>query len=204
MRIHRDLATLLFMSEAAEMPNRAVLQAKQDAYDQVTLQAQIELEKQIAQYEEQRKIMAAEHERCLEALKQENQRMIDEATRVRKEYAEAFRVSKTPTVEEVEAAQSRHHYQTMKEQMAEKEKRLNDDSAREKNRRVQKEKELAEADEQIEQLKRDLSFLEEALESGSKRSVPTRSPRDSPVSPDTRGPRWKNQFRVFRPVQNKV
>jgi hypothetical protein len=68
--------------------------------------------------------MAAEHERCLEALKQENQRIIDEASRVRKEYADAFMVAKTPTVEEIEIAQSRHHYQTLKEQMVKKEKRL--------------------------------------------------------------------------------
>ncbi len=53
-RIHRELTPLLIMSAAAEMPNRAALQAKQDAYDQVTLQAQIELGKQIAEYEEQR------------------------------------------------------------------------------------------------------------------------------------------------------
>ena len=87
IRINQDLATLLIMSVAAEMPNRAVLQAKQEAYDQVTLQAQIELGKQMAEYEEQRKRMAAEHERCLKALKQENQRMIKEAARVRQEYA---------------------------------------------------------------------------------------------------------------------
>jgi hypothetical protein len=101
MRINLDLATLLIMSAAAEMPNRAALHAKQDAYDQVTFQAQVELGKQVAEYEEQRRRMAAEHERCLEALRQENQRMIDEATRVRKEYTEAFMASKTPTVEEI-------------------------------------------------------------------------------------------------------
>ncbi len=61
----------------------------------------------MAEYEEQRKRMAAER---LEALKLENQRMIDEAVRVRKEYANAFMSSKTPTVEEIEEAQSRHHY----------------------------------------------------------------------------------------------
>jgi hypothetical protein len=186
MRINRDLATLLIMSAAAEMPNRAALHAKQDAYDQVTLQAQVELGKQVAEYEEQRRRMAAEHEKCLEALRQENQRMIDEATRVRKEYTEAFMASKTPTVEEIETSQTRHHYQTLKEQMAKKEKRLMDENTREKNKRVQKEKELAEAEEQIEQLRRDLNFLEEALENGSKRAVPTRSPSDSPVSPDTK------------------
>ncbi len=95
------------------MPNRAALQAKQDAYDQVTLQAQIEMGKQIAKYEEQRKQMAEEHESCLAALKLENQRMIDEAVRVRREYANAFAVVKTPTVEDIEIAQSRHHYQTL-------------------------------------------------------------------------------------------
>ena len=86
----------------------------------------------------------------------------------------------------------------MKKQMAKKEKRLNDDSAREKNRRVQKEKELAEAEEQIEQLRRDLNFLEEALESGSKRSVPTRSPRDSPVSTDTKRTKMEEPIKSFQ------
>jgi hypothetical protein len=151
-----------------------------------TLQAQIELGKQIAQYEEQRRRMAAEHESCLEALRQENQRMIDEAVRVRMEYASAFMAAKTPTVEEIESAQSRHHYQTLKDHMAKKEQRLKDESAREKKECIQKENELKEAEEQIEQLRRDLSFLEEALESGSKRAVPTRSLSDSPVSLDTK------------------
>jgi hypothetical protein len=128
-RIHRDLIPLLIMSSAAEMPNRAALQAKQDAYDQVTLQAQIELGKQIAKYEEQRRRMAVEHERCLEALKLENQRMMDEAVRVRNEYANAFMAAKTPTAEEIEIAQSRHHHQILKEQMAKKVKRLKDESA---------------------------------------------------------------------------
>jgi hypothetical protein len=187
MRINRDLATLLIMSAAAEMPNRAALQAKQDAYDQVTHQAQAEIGKQVAEYEEQRRRMAAEHERCLEALRQENQRMVDEAIRVRREYTEAFMASKTPTVEEIEASQTRHHYQTLKEQMAKKEQRLKDENTREKDKRVQKEKELAEAEKQIENLRRELNYLEEALfENGSKRAVPTRSPRDSPVSPDTK------------------
>ena len=181
IRINRDLATLLIMSAAAEMPNRAVLQAKQEAYDQVTLQAQIELGKQMAEYEEQRKRMAAEHERCLEALKQENQRMIEEAARVRQEYANAFMSSKTPSVEEIEEAQSCHHHQILKEPMVKKEKRLIDESAREKKKRLQKEQELADAEEQIEQLRKDLSFLEEALENGNKRSVPTRSRSDSPT-----------------------
>ncbi len=168
------------------MPNRAALQAKQEAYDQVTLQAQIELGKQIAQYEEQCRRMAAEHESCLVALRQENQRMIDEAIIVRMEYASAFMAAKTPMVEEMESAQSRHHYQTLKDHMAKKEQMLKDESAREKKKRIQKENELKEAEEQIEQVRRDLSFLEEALECGPKRAVPTRSPRDSPVSPDTK------------------
>jgi hypothetical protein len=114
IRITRELATLLVMAVAAEVLNRAVLQAKQEAYDQVTLQAQRELSKQMAEYEEQRIRMAAEHERCLEAMKQENQRMIEEATKVRQEYASAFMSLQTPSVEEIQEAQSRYHYQTFK------------------------------------------------------------------------------------------
>ena len=145
-RIHRDLIPLLIMSAAAEMPNRAALQAKQEAYDQVTLQAQLELGKQIAQYEEQCRRMAAEHESCLVALRQENQRMIDEAVRVRLEHTSAFMATKMPTVEEIESAQSRHHYQTLKDHMAKKEQRLKDENAREKKKRIQKENELKEAE----------------------------------------------------------
>ena len=78
-------------------------------------------------------------------MRQENQRMLEEAARVRQEYANAFMSSKIPSVEEIEEAQSRHHYQTLKEQMAKKEKRLMDESAREKKKRLQKEQELADA-----------------------------------------------------------
>jgi hypothetical protein len=105
-RIHRDLIVLI-MSAAAEMPNRAALQAKQEVFDQVTILAQIEMGKQIAEYEEQRRKMAAEHERHLDELKKEHQRMIEEAARVRKEYASAFMEAKTPTMDEIESAQSR-------------------------------------------------------------------------------------------------
>jgi hypothetical protein len=122
---------------------------------------------------------------------------------VRKEYASVFMAAKTPTVEEIDSAQSRHHYQTLKEQMAKKEKSLKDESAREKNKRVQKEKELAEAEQQIEQLRRDLSFLEEALESGSKRSVPTRSPSNSPVSPDSKRTKMEEPIQSFQTSTNQ-
>ncbi len=122
---------------------------------------------------------------------------------MRKEYASVFMAAKTPTVEEIDSAQSRHHYQTLKEQMAKKEKSLKDESAREKNKRVQKEKELAEAEQQIEQLRRDLSFLEEALESGSKRSVPTRSPSNSPVSPDSKRTKMEEPIQSFQTSTNQ-
>ncbi len=89
-RIHRDLIPLLIMSAAAEMPNRAALQAKQEAYDQVTILAQIEMDKQMAVYEEQRKQMAAEHERHLNELRREHQRKVEESARVREEYETAF------------------------------------------------------------------------------------------------------------------
>jgi hypothetical protein len=82
--------------------------------------------------------------------------------------------------------------------MAKKEKRLMDESAREKKKRLQKEQELADAEEQIEQLRRDLSFLEEALENGSKRSVPTRSPSDSPRSPDIKRTKMEEPIQSYQ------
>ena len=67
-----------------------------------------------------------------------------------------------------------------------RERRLQEESSREKKKRIQREKELAEAEEQIEKLRNDLSVLEAALESGPKRSVPARSASASPVSPDVK------------------
>jgi hypothetical protein len=74
---------------------------------------------------------------------------------------------------------------------------MKDESAREKKKHLQKEQELADAEGQIEQLRKDLSFLEEALENGSKRSVRARSPSDSPKSPEN-----NKRTKLEEPVQN--
>jgi hypothetical protein len=51
--------------------------------------------------------------------------MLEEAARVRQEYASAFMSSKTPSVEEIEEAQSRHHYQTLNLCITSKKIRMN-------------------------------------------------------------------------------
>jgi hypothetical protein len=81
------MVRLVFYAVAAELPNKAVLKAKQDAYDQVMRQAEDVLGKQRQAYETQWQKMAREHESCMERMRLENERMLEEATKVRQEYS---------------------------------------------------------------------------------------------------------------------
>jgi hypothetical protein len=83
VRIHKSLATLMLIAAAAEIPNKAVLKAKQGSYEQVMKQAEDLLDKQRKAYEEQCAKMAEEHQSCMEKVKKENDRMLEEAIRVR-------------------------------------------------------------------------------------------------------------------------
>ncbi len=75
IRVHKEMMRLVFYAVAAELPNKAVLKAKQDAYDQVMRQAEDVLGKQRQAYETQCQKMAREHESCMERMRLEDERM---------------------------------------------------------------------------------------------------------------------------------
>jgi hypothetical protein len=72
------------------------------------------------------------------------------------------------------------YYDNLSEQMKFRTQRLKDDYELEKKKRVRKEEDLKDAEDQISKLQQDLRKLEDILERTAKRSVPIRNKNDSP------------------------
>ncbi len=96
------------------------------------------------------------------------------------EYAQAFLLEETPSIRKIEESQAHMYYDSLSEQMEFRTQRLKDDYELEKKKRVRKEEDLKDADDQITKVQEDLRKLEDILERTSKRSVPLRNKDDSP------------------------
>jgi hypothetical protein len=82
IRVHKSLATLMLIAAAAELLNKAVLKVKQDFYEQIMRQAEDLLSKQRQAYETQCEKMAQKHQSCMERMRIENERMLEESAKV--------------------------------------------------------------------------------------------------------------------------
>jgi vacuolar-type H+-ATPase subunit H len=111
IRMDKSLATVLFIAVAAETPNKLILKARQEAYELVTQQAKDLLEKQRKSYEDQCAKMNQEHQNCMERMKRENDKMLEEATKVRQEYAQAFLLQEAPSIRKIEESQAHIYYE---------------------------------------------------------------------------------------------
>jgi hypothetical protein len=149
IRMDKKLATVVFIAVAAETPNKQLLKARQEAYEQVTTQAKDLLEKQRKAYEDQCARMAEEHQRCMERMKAESDKMLEEASKVRQEYAQAFLLEVTPTIKKIEESQAHLYYDSLSEQLEFRTQRLQSDYESEKKTRVRKEEDLKDAEDQI-------------------------------------------------------
>jgi hypothetical protein len=127
IRMDKKLATVVFIAVAAETPNKLLLKARQEAYEQVTTQAKDLLEKQRKAYEDQCAKMAEEHQKCMERMKAGSDKMLEEASKVRQEYAQAFLLEEPPSIRKIEESQAHIYYDSLAEQMEFKTKRLKDD-----------------------------------------------------------------------------
>jgi hypothetical protein len=69
--------------------------------------------------------MAEEHQRrCMERMKAESDKMLEEASKVRQEYAQAFLLEEPPSIRKIEESQA-HYYDSLSEQMEFRTQRLN-------------------------------------------------------------------------------
>jgi hypothetical protein len=124
IRMDKKLATVVFIKVAAETTNKLLLKARQEAYEQVTKQAKDLLEKQRKSYEDQCARMAEDHQKCMERMKLESDKMLEEATKVRQEYAQAFLFEEAPSIRKIEESQAHMYYDSLSEQIEFRTQRL--------------------------------------------------------------------------------
>jgi hypothetical protein len=165
---------------AAEAPNTLLLKARQEAYEQVTKQAEAQAIRQQEAYDEQQLRIAHEHEDHMTRMRQENDRMLKKAAEGRDQFARSFESEPAPTIDAIAEAQSRHYFEALTSQMGLRAQRLKDDYESEVKRRICKEEDLKDAEAKIEMLQKHLKALENMLEASAKRSVPARGQDDFP------------------------
>jgi hypothetical protein len=156
------------------------LKARQEAFEQIIKQAEAQAKRQQEAYDEQQRRIAHEHEDHMTRLRQENDRLLKEATEVRDQFVRSFKIEPAPTVSAIVERQSRHYYEDLTNQMGLRAQRLQDDYETEVKRRLRKEEDLKDAERKIEKLQKHLQALESMLEASAKRAVPARSQEDSP------------------------
>jgi hypothetical protein len=100
--------------------------------------------------------MAEEHQRCMERMKAESDKMLEEASKVRQEYAQAFLLEEPATIKRIEESQAHLYYYSLSEQLEFRTQRLQNDYESEKKKRVRKEEDLKDAEDQITKLQEDL------------------------------------------------
>ncbi len=127
---------LVVYAVASKLPNKAVLKAKQEAYNQVIRQAEDVLGKQRQAYESQCQKMAREHESCMERMR------LEEAAKVRQEYMKAFLLEPQPSMRDyITLSQARVYNDVMANRLDFKAKRHVDDYVAEKHKCEWKEEE---------------------------------------------------------------
>jgi hypothetical protein len=114
--------------------------------------------------------MAEEHQRCMDRMKAESDKMLEEASKVRQEYAQAFLLEEPPTIKKIEESQAHLYYDSLSEQLEFRTLRLQNDYESEKKKRVRKEEDLKDAEDRIRKLQEDLKRLEGIMPSNLLRS----------------------------------
>ena len=187
IRINQGLATLMLIAATAEAPNRLLMESKRAAFEQVTAQAKDMLEKQRHDYEKQceaiekrHQELANQHYEHLENMRKQNELLQAEVMKARGLYSKAFQqfeiASPAETLDESRALKMQTALALSLKNKAERHKT---DYEMERAKRLQKEKDLEEAEERIKKLKEELAFLEDTFEVVAKRPL-ARSDLDSP------------------------
>ena len=104
---------------------------------------------------------------------------------------------KPHSIRKIEESQAHIYYENLSEQMQFRTQRLKDDFELEKKKRVRKEEDLKDAEDQITKLQQDLKKLEDLLERTSKRALAIRNKDDSPESHASKKTKIEEPFRVL-------
>jgi hypothetical protein len=96
--------------------------------------------------------MAAEHQRCMEQMRKENEDMLAAAASVRQEYTKSVLLCHDPSIEDVKRTQARHYDEDLERQLTIRAKFMGEQYKAEKLKREMRDEELRAAEETIEKL----------------------------------------------------
>jgi hypothetical protein len=124
--------------------------------------------------------MAQEHQRVMDKIKAENEKMLAEASQMRQRYAETIASVPQPSFEDITRSQGRLCEESLEKRLLLKAKSMEEKYAAEMSKRRRKEEDLRIAEKRIEQLEVTIKQLEELVDANPKRALPSRSMGDSP------------------------
>ena len=209
--VHHTVIELVVSAVQAEQPNLAALRAKQEAYDLVIKKSEEFLQQQRRDYEAQSARMllahkaqeeqrAREHQRVMDMMQSESDRMLAEASQMRERYARAIASVPEPSFDEIARSQVRLYDESLEKRLQLKVQTMEQRAEAETERRKRKEGDLRAAERRIEQLESTIKQLEEMVEKNPKRALPARGADDSPESHSDKRSRADNTRLSLDPV----
>jgi hypothetical protein len=177
----------MLIAATAEAPNRLLMESKREAFEQITAQAQDMLEKQRHDYEKQceaiekrHQELASQHHEHLEIMRRQNELLQAEVMKARGLYSQAYQQFEvTLPSASLDDSRALKMQTALAQSLKNKAERYKTDYEMKTVKRLQKEKDLEEAEECIKKLKMELAFLEDTFEVVAKRPL-VRSELDSP------------------------
>jgi hypothetical protein len=170
----------MLIAATAEAPNKLLMEKKREAVEEVTAQAQSLLVKQREDYEKQRDAIAQQHQEHMEAMRRQNELLQEEVTKTRELYSQTYhQFEVTPPLASAEESRALIVQATIAKNLKNQAARYKADYEMEMSKRLQKEKDLEDAEQRIKKLRDELALLEESFEVVIKRPL-AKSEHDSP------------------------
>ncbi len=185
--VHNTIIELVVSAVQAELPNAAIIKAKQEAYEKVMQSNEQLLNRQQQEYQSQNEKLLAlgqwqaqDHQRLMDKMLAESEKMMADSAKMREDYAKAIVLNSEISIDEVTLAQAAKYDDALAKRAAMKERSMESQYKAEKEKRMRREEDLRIAEARIEDLESTIKELEDLVDDKPKRSLPDRTQSDSP------------------------
>jgi hypothetical protein len=185
--VHNTIIELVVSAVQAEMPNAAIIKAKQEAYEKVMQSNEQLLNRQQQEYQSQNEKLLAlgqrqvqDHQRLMDKMKAESEKMMADSAKMREDYAKAIVLNSEISIDEVSLAQAAKYDDALAKRAAMKAKSMESQYKAEKEKRMRREEDLRIAEARIADLESTIKELEGLVDDKPKRPLPERAQSASP------------------------
>jgi hypothetical protein len=141
--VHNTIIELVVSAVQAEMPNAAIIKAKQEAYEKVMQSNEQLLNRQQQEYQSQNEKLLAlgqrqaqDHQRLMDKMKAESEKMMADSAKMREDYAKAIVLNSEISIDEVTLAQAAKYDDALAKHAAMKAKSMESQYKAEKEKRM--------------------------------------------------------------------